>query len=174
MIRVKKFFSVGFLLALVVTYSKTADSQQTNSAVSTPDTNIANEAGKSLPLNDPRRAFRDLFVTSPKETGNYPVQLNPRAISFVQDYMNKHTRQLEGMKGWGKPYFDMMEGVLTAHEKHQKESGATLSFDLLHTKYDPHLARPEISLSDHSPLRKNQQSFLFPHRPTAGPGLRQP
>jgi membrane-bound lytic murein transglycosylase D len=54
-------------------------------------------------------------VAPPKETGNYPVQLNPRAISFVQDYMSKHTKQLEGMKGWGKPYFDMMEGVLTTH-----------------------------------------------------------
>jgi len=114
MISAKKIFSIGFLIALVVIQSKTADSQQ--STAIRPDTNTAAESAKSLPLNDPRRAFRDLFiVTSSKETGNYPVQLNPRAISFVQDYMNKHTKQLEGMKGWGKPYFDMMEGVLSAH-----------------------------------------------------------
>lgn len=114
MVSVKKLFSVGFLVALAVVHSTTAHSQQSSPTLR-PDTNTAIESAKSLALNDPRRAFRDLFVTASKETGNYPVQLNPRAISFVQDYMNKHTKQLEGMKGWGKPYFDMMEGVLTAH-----------------------------------------------------------
>ncbi len=53
-----------------------------------------------------------MLITSSE---NYAVQLNPRAISFVEDYMNKHTKQLEQMKDWGKPYFDMMDGILTAH-----------------------------------------------------------
>jgi membrane-bound lytic murein transglycosylase D len=66
-------------------------------------------------LNDPRRAFRDLFISSPEKMDNYSVQLNPRAVSFVQDYMATHTRELEHMKGWGKPYFDLMEGILNAH-----------------------------------------------------------
>jgi membrane-bound lytic murein transglycosylase D len=66
-------------------------------------------------LNDPRKAFRDLFVSSFEKMDNYSVQLNPRAISFVQDYMAIHTRQLEQMKGWGKPYFDLMQGILNAH-----------------------------------------------------------
>ena len=66
-------------------------------------------------LNDPRRAFRDLFISSSEKMDNYSVELNPRAISFVQDYMAIHTRQLEQMKGWGKPYFDLMEGILNAH-----------------------------------------------------------
>jgi membrane-bound lytic murein transglycosylase D len=67
-----------------------------------------------IPVNDLRKAFRDLFVTSNDEMESYSVQLNPRAISFVQDYMLRHSRQLEHMKGWGKPYFDMMEKILNA------------------------------------------------------------
>jgi len=95
---------------------KPACSQQSSpSAFGAPDTVTSSESEKSVARNDPRKAFRDLFVTSPNESGNYSVQLNPRAISFVQDYMAKHAKQLEGMKGWGKPYFDMMEGVLSAH-----------------------------------------------------------
>ncbi|HEY0433623.1 MAG TPA: transglycosylase SLT domain-containing protein [Chitinophagaceae bacterium] len=65
-------------------------------------------------LNDPLAAFKDLFVTASAETA-YAVQLNPMAISFVQDYIGHHTKQLTGMKGWGKPYFDMMQNVLNAN-----------------------------------------------------------
>jgi len=66
-------------------------------------------------LNDPRRAFRDLFVSTSEKMDNYSVQLNPRAMSFVQDYMTIHARQLEQMKGWGRPYFDLMAEILNAH-----------------------------------------------------------
>jgi membrane-bound lytic murein transglycosylase D len=68
-----------------------------------------------LPANDPRKVFKDLFVSSPAEQGSYVVQLNPRAISFVQDYISRHSRNLNHMKDWGRPYFDMMDGILTAH-----------------------------------------------------------
>jgi peptidoglycan lytic transglycosylase D len=95
--------------------AKPAYSQQGSSSFTAPDTVISSELEKNVARNDPRKAFRDLFITSSNESGNYAVQLNPRAISFVQDYMARHAKQLEGMKGWGKPYFDMMEGVLTAH-----------------------------------------------------------
>lgn len=64
---------------------------------------------------DPRTAFNGLFVKSATGAGSYSVELNPRAISFVQDYMNRHTRSLTQMKDWGRPYFDMMDGILSAH-----------------------------------------------------------
>ena len=77
------------------------------------DTAPPGDPVKNLVLNDPRKVFKDLFVSAPVTPGT--VQLNPRAISFVQDYMDKHNKHLEQMKDWGKPYFDMMEGVLIAH-----------------------------------------------------------
>ncbi|HET9824279.1 MAG TPA: lytic transglycosylase domain-containing protein [Chitinophagaceae bacterium] len=100
----------GFFAGL---HSK-ADSQSSPVHISA-DTTRNDSFINQKALNDPRRAFKDLFISSPEKTDNYSVQLNPRAISFVQDYMITHTKQLEQMKGWGKPYFDLMEEILNAH-----------------------------------------------------------
>ncbi len=43
------------------------------------------------------------------------VNLNPRAISFVEDYMEKFGSNLGKMKTWGRPYFDIMNNILTQH-----------------------------------------------------------
>ena len=65
--------------------------------------------------NDPKEGFKDLFVAKPEEEGLSQVQLNSRAISFVDDYMKKHRKGLENLKGWGRPYFDMIDAVLNYH-----------------------------------------------------------
>jgi hypothetical protein len=38
---------------------------------------------------DPKTGFKDLFAGKPEEEGLNQVQLNPRAITFVEDYMAK-------------------------------------------------------------------------------------
>ena len=43
------------------------------------------------------------------------VRLNPRAVSFVQDYMETHGEDLLKMKGWALPYFNMIDGVFKKH-----------------------------------------------------------
>jgi membrane-bound lytic murein transglycosylase D len=40
------------------------------------------------------------------------IRLNPRAIQFVQDYMERNGEDLRKMKGWARPYFNMIDGVL--------------------------------------------------------------
>ncbi|NJO25052.1 MAG: lytic transglycosylase domain-containing protein [Bacteroidia bacterium] len=42
----------------------------------------------------------------------YKAQINPSAIGFVQDYMNAHGKHLTKMKGWGQPYFNLIDGIL--------------------------------------------------------------
>ena len=64
---------------------------------------------------DPKAGFKDLFVGKAEEEGLSQVQLNPRAITFVEDYMAKNRKGLEKLKGWGRPYFDMIDAVLTYH-----------------------------------------------------------
>jgi membrane-bound lytic murein transglycosylase D len=65
---------------------------------------------------DPKKGFKDLFVTgSSISNGVSAEQLNPLAVSFVEDYIGKFGKSMEAMKGWGKPYFDMMDGILTKH-----------------------------------------------------------
>ncbi len=64
---------------------------------------------------DSKKGFRNLFVNSKIAEGITAEQLNPQAVSFVQDYLKKHSKGLQQMKGWGKPYFDMIDGVLTQY-----------------------------------------------------------
>jgi membrane-bound lytic murein transglycosylase D len=114
--KIKKTPLLFSLLCSFTFFLRAADQQQ----VSTPmlissDTAIVDDSLQgNITATDPRKAFRDLFITSTEKTENYSVQLNPRAISFVQDYMGHHTKRLGQMKGWGKPYFDMMDGILVS------------------------------------------------------------
>ncbi len=43
------------------------------------------------------------------------VPLNPKAVSFVDQYVKKETKEYERMKVWGKPYFDMYDNILTQY-----------------------------------------------------------
>lgn len=70
---------------------------------------------------DPTRGFTDLFLSSPASiaattsgtfSGARTVRLNPRAMTFVQDYMERESDNLLALKEWGRPYFNMMDGVL--------------------------------------------------------------
>ncbi|HEV8507878.1 MAG TPA: lytic transglycosylase domain-containing protein [Chitinophagaceae bacterium] len=113
--RVKKTPLLFSILCSFTFFLRAADQQASAVAIVSSDTAIVNDSlQQNLSANDPRKAFKDLFITSTEKTENYSVQLNPRAISFVQDYMGHHTKRLEQMKGWGKPYFDMMDGILVA------------------------------------------------------------
>ena len=70
---------------------------------------------KAVPVNDLKSGFKDLFVHVASADGIDVTTLNPRAISFVQDYMDRNRKKMMDMKGWGKPYFDMMDAILTQH-----------------------------------------------------------
>jgi len=65
-------------------------------------------------LGDPKDAFKNLFETETAEGINI-AKLNPKAISFVEDYVYANSTRLNKMKGWGKPYFDMIGDVFTEH-----------------------------------------------------------
>ncbi|MEO6315636.1 MAG: lytic transglycosylase domain-containing protein [Chitinophagaceae bacterium] len=61
------------------------------------------------------QGFKNLFDNDNFANAAGP-RLNPRAISFVQDYIEKNTDDLESMRGWGRPYFNVMDGILIAHK----------------------------------------------------------
>lgn len=69
----------------------------------------------NIPVSDPKQGFKDLFIENNTPAGINITQLNPRAISFVQDYIARHGNNLKKLKGWGRPYFDLIDGVLTQH-----------------------------------------------------------
>lgn len=57
--------------------------------------------------------FKNLFSNySYNSSIPYAAQINPNAESFVQDYMRYHSKYLNNMKSWGRPYFNLIENVL--------------------------------------------------------------
>ena len=58
-----------------------------------------------------QNGFNDLFL-SDATNGS---KLNPRAVGFVQDYIEKNDKDLESMKSWGRPYFNMIDGILAQY-----------------------------------------------------------
>lgn len=63
-----------------------------------------------------KSGFKSLFAASYFDpTKPYVTQLNPKSVPFVQNYIKSTGAELEKMKRWGKPYFDMYDGILAQH-----------------------------------------------------------
>lgn len=45
----------------------------------------------------------------------YSSQVNPHAELYMQDYLRKHTGQLEKMRSWGVPYFNLIDQVFSQY-----------------------------------------------------------
>jgi membrane-bound lytic murein transglycosylase D len=57
--------------------------------------------------------FKNLFTKYSYNTSMaYSSQINPSAVGFIQDYMDTHGKYLTNMKGWGQPYFNLIESIL--------------------------------------------------------------
>ncbi|MEO7924128.1 MAG: lytic transglycosylase domain-containing protein [Chitinophagaceae bacterium] len=69
----------------------------------------------TLPVNDPKLGFKNLFATAVTGDGVNGARLNPMAINFVQDYIARNGKGFNAMKDWAKPYFDMMDDILSQH-----------------------------------------------------------
>ncbi len=63
-----------------------------------------------------KSGFKSLFSNNTFDASKpYAAQLNPRGVSFVQEYIRKQGRELDKMKSWGKPYFDLYDNVLSLY-----------------------------------------------------------
>jgi membrane-bound lytic murein transglycosylase D len=79
---------------------------------------------KTLPAKDKvqyfsqvtKYGFKNLFTRySYNPSMAYSSQINPSAAGFIQDYMDAHGKHLNKMKGWGQPYFNLIEGILSQY-----------------------------------------------------------
>jgi membrane-bound lytic murein transglycosylase D len=60
--------------------------------------------------------FKNLFSKySYNPSLSYSAQVNPSASVFIEDYMKAHGSYLTKMKGWGQPYFNLIESILTQY-----------------------------------------------------------
>ncbi|HLF46200.1 MAG TPA: lytic transglycosylase domain-containing protein [Chitinophagaceae bacterium] len=97
----------SFFLAITCAAQKNIIAEYPGDLSAAPDSNLI--------INDLKKGFKDLFITANQTGGLNTSQLNPRAVSFVQDYIQRHKKNLEKLKGWGRPYFDLMDAILTSH-----------------------------------------------------------
>lgn len=59
--------------------------------------------------------YNELFVAANVGSSN-GVRLNPKALSFVQDYMKENWDDLQNIRSWGRPYFNLIENILTEYD----------------------------------------------------------
>jgi membrane-bound lytic murein transglycosylase D len=110
----KKFFLVTLLSGVIFLFT----SAQVNNPLAD---SVGVESDSTQNTGDSAKAaIKGIYETeATQKTGVVKnisgARLNPRAVSFVQDYMEKNSEELLKMKGWARPYFNMMDGVLTQH-----------------------------------------------------------
>lgn len=66
-------------------------------------------------VND-KDAFKSIIAERSIISGkSFNTSLNPQAVSFVQEYVRKQGKELERMKIWGKPYFNVYDNILAQY-----------------------------------------------------------
>ena len=58
--------------------------------------------------------FQTLF-TATSVGGTNGVRLNPKAMSFIQDYLKENWEELQNVRSYGRPYFNIIESVLVKY-----------------------------------------------------------
>ncbi len=63
-----------------------------------------------------RYGFKNLFAQYNYNPAlPYSSQVNPNAESYMQDYLKVHSNNLLKMKGWGQPYFNLIDNILSQY-----------------------------------------------------------
>lgn len=112
------FFIVSLFLCFLVRAQRQENMDSLINRYSS-NNNIQNKNPLSTGLEtttpDLKKGFKELFSVQREIAGINITQLNPRAISFVEDYIPQHKQYLNYLKDWGRPYFDLMDAILTQH-----------------------------------------------------------
>jgi membrane-bound lytic murein transglycosylase D len=70
---------------------------------------------KDQQATDPKDAFKDLFESESSNNAT-AFKLNPKAVSFVQDYWESEGDRLTKMKDWAKPFFDRIDKIFSGRD----------------------------------------------------------
>lgn len=79
-----------------------------------PTYDTSRNAGTTLSSSPSEIAFGQLYLAT-TVGGSNGVKLNPRALSFVQDYMKDNWDELQSIQSWCQPYFHLIENILTEY-----------------------------------------------------------
>lgn len=113
----KNFLLLNLLVWMGVTFTMGQKTVALETIISPKDTGsetLAPSARQKRGPIAPKKGFKDLFE-SEGLAGSTAPRLNPRAVSFVEDYIDRNEKDLTEMKDWGRPYFNLMDGILVSH-----------------------------------------------------------
>jgi len=114
-------FFAGIICLLFISFTYAGKPEGNYYTVRTAFSDTADKKSDSLnqllasPANDSKQEFKNLFISNSSSTGVNFQELNPMAVSFVEDYIEKFGEKMENIKDQGKPYLDMMENILVQH-----------------------------------------------------------
>ena len=67
---------------------------------------------KDQQASDPKESFKDLFESESSNNAT-AFKLNPKAVSFVEDYMDNESDRLTKLKSRAKPFFDRIDEIFS-------------------------------------------------------------
>lgn len=83
---------------------------------STVNGNVIDTTGENKTGDVTKYGFQALFVNKEfNSSASYDAQIHPQAWGFIQDYLDRYGKNLQKMKGWGIPYFTLIDNVLTQY-----------------------------------------------------------
>ncbi len=77
------------------------------------DGNSSKKGSKSSKDSLNQKGFKNLLNADNASSHIITGELNPRAVSFVTDFIKRQSNELNKMKTWGKPYFNLFDRILT-------------------------------------------------------------
>ncbi len=105
--------AIGFLLLVVLT-SAGKQQQPLKTGIALGDTLVEKkDTSMKMPVAD-NKQFKSLLQDAFNGSATI-TKLNPMAASFVESYVARNKKGFLAMRGWAKPYFDMMDEVLSQH-----------------------------------------------------------
>jgi membrane-bound lytic murein transglycosylase D len=130
----KQFLSIIFLGMLLHT-AQAGSIMEMQQPPTSNDTTIINETQEDEAIEDvlkkrtpppkekviyfsqvTKYGFKNLFSKyNYNPTLPYSMQVNPNAESYMQDYLNAHSKSLLQMKNWGQPYFNLIDNILSQY-----------------------------------------------------------
>lgn len=115
---VKKFLAgvIGLIFLCLAVDGKAEDGYvERNTVVSDTTDKKDSLVDETKTVTDPKQEFGEFSIGSSLPLGISADQLNPMAVSFVKDYAARNSKRMGELKDSGKPYFDMMDGILTQY-----------------------------------------------------------
>lgn len=97
-----------------ITQTLTFNNEERSSLTDTEKVAVVSNNIADLTSTDAQNDFKELFIAT-SIGGSNGVRLNPRALSFVQDYMKDNWDELQSIRNSGKRYFNLIEEILTQY-----------------------------------------------------------